>query len=54
MTKLLEKLRSPTGLIVQGFALGAFLFFTLHPLRSAGHPGTAPSGGIAIVAASGA
>lgn len=50
--KLRDKLRSPAGLIVQGFAAGAFLFFTLHPLRPADAPRAAPSGGVSIVAAS--
>jgi hypothetical protein len=29
--KLLKKFASPTALVAQGFALGAFLFFATHP-----------------------
>lgn len=52
--KLRDRLRSPAGLVVQGFAAGAFLFFTLHPLKSGEAPDPAPTGGVAIVAATGA
>jgi hypothetical protein len=30
--KLRERLKSPTALALQGFLVGAFLFFTVHPL----------------------
>jgi hypothetical protein len=29
--KVLKKLANPVALVVQGFALGAFLFFATHP-----------------------
>ena len=29
--RLSERLKSPVGLALQGFALGALLFFTVHP-----------------------
>ena len=29
--KVLKKLVNPVALVVQGFALGAFLFFATHP-----------------------
>jgi len=48
--KLRDRLKSPTGLVVQGFAAGALLFFTLHPLRPGDSPESAPTGGVAIVA----
>ena len=52
--RLRDKLRSPTGLVVQGFAAGAFLFFTVHPLKPGETPTTPPTGGVAIVAVTGA
>lgn len=29
--KLLKKLGNPLALVAQGFAIGAFLFFAIHP-----------------------
>lgn len=52
--RLRDKLGSPTGLIVQGFAAGALLFFTVHPLKPGEAPTAAPAGGVAIVAVTGA
>lgn len=47
--KLAPKLRSPAGLVAQGFVLGGVLFFTLHPLRPSLEPEPAAAGGVAIV-----
>ena len=49
--KLRDRLRSPAGLVAQGFAIGAFLFFALHPLRPSAESQSAPGGGVAIVTA---
>ena len=44
--KLSKKLESPLALIVQGFAAGAILFFTLQPLAGADRqPPSSPSEG---------
>ena len=44
-----ERLKSPTLLGVQGFALGALLFFAFHPLAPGQTPSPPPSGAMDIV-----
>ncbi|MBD0272304.1 MAG: hypothetical protein ICV73_10275 [Acetobacteraceae bacterium] len=43
-----HKLQSPFALALQGFLVGAFLFFVLHPLASTG-PAAAPAAGESVL-----
>ena len=40
--KLWKSLQSPFALTLQGFAIGAFLFFTVHPLSAVSQPAENP------------
>ncbi|HEV2865957.1 MAG TPA: hypothetical protein VGX37_05540 [Allosphingosinicella sp.] len=44
-----HKLQSPFALALQGFVVGAFLFFVLHPLASTG-PAPARAAGESVLA----